>query len=68
MDVDFDQALAASMRLAGKDPKDDGMAKLDLTLKAPGSRVWQAPLYWFTSDDGRRAALKKWQGKAGRRK
>jgi hypothetical protein len=62
-----DQALAASMRLAGKDPKGDGMAKLDLTLKAPGSQSWQAPLYWFPSDDGRRAALKKWQGQAGRR-
>jgi hypothetical protein len=62
-----DQALAASMRLAGKDPKAYGMAVFEVTLKGPGNTAWQAPIQWFTSDEDRRAALRRWKREASKR-
>ncbi len=63
-----DQALAASMRLAGKDPKVYGLAELVLPILAPGSRFWEAQAYGFASNEDRQAALKKWKSGAGKRK
>ncbi len=58
-----DQALAASIRLEGKDPTDYGMKHIDLIIRGPSNRVWQAPVYWFASDADRKAALKKWKAR-----
>jgi hypothetical protein len=63
-----DQALAASIRLAGKDPKEYGLRQLFLRIKGPGDMLWMAPVHWFASDADRRAALKKWKAEAGKRK
>jgi hypothetical protein len=58
-----DQALAASIRLEGKDPKDYGLVQMDLTLRGPNNTAWQAPIYSFASDADRKAALKKWKAR-----
>jgi hypothetical protein len=61
-----DQALGASMRLAGKSPRDYGLNEsMFAALRGPADRPWQAPYYWFTSDKARQAALKKWKAEAG---
>jgi hypothetical protein len=62
-----DQALAASVRLAGKEPKDFHLASMTVLLRAPGGWTVKLPLYWFTSDADRRAGLKKWQAEADKR-
>jgi hypothetical protein len=58
-----DQALAASMQLAGTDPQDHRMKRMNLTLKGPPRQVWSVPFYGFTSDADRQAALKKWKAR-----
>jgi hypothetical protein len=64
-----DQALAASIRLAGKDPKDYGMTGIELLLRRPGEQlIWSISTHWFSSDDARRAGLKKWRSEADKRK
>lgn len=57
-----DQALAASIRLAGRGPKDYGVIQLEVALKGPG-RTWQIPVCWFAADADRKAALKKWKAR-----
>ena len=57
-----DQALAASIRLAGAAPKDYGLRPVYYDLRGPG-RVWTVVLYGFDSDSARQAALKKWKAK-----
>lgn len=61
-----DQALAASIRIAGKNPKDFGVGELDLPLKAPTTTTvfptgWVITFHGFPSDEARRAAFEKWK-------
>ncbi len=58
-----DQALAASIRLEGKGPKDYGVEHMDLILRGPNNQIWNAPIHWFISDADRKAALKKWKAR-----
>jgi hypothetical protein len=60
-----DQALAASIRLAGQSPKDYGVIQMDVALKGPGG-AWPIPVHWFASDADRKAALRKWKAKAAK--
>jgi hypothetical protein len=62
-----DQALAASMRLAGKNPKDYGMVETQILAAGPGGLL-AVPAHWFTSDENRRTGLKKWKKEADKPK
>jgi hypothetical protein len=59
-----DHALGASIRLAGKDPRNYGVQGMNVMLKGFGAEVWEAPLYWFASNEDRGAAFKKWRAQA----
>ena len=55
-------ALAASIRLAGKRPKDFGIDEVEIGLRAPADEVfatWDFSIYWFPTNDARTNALKK---------
>jgi hypothetical protein len=61
-----DQAMAASLRRAGKDPKDYRVVELQVAFKGTGGVV-SLPVHWFTSDEDRCASRKRCKELAGKR-
>lgn len=60
-----DQALGATIRNSGKDPKDYKINEMPVRLRAPGNTALDITLYWFDSEDERKETVKKWKDTAG---